>query len=191
MSELNASAVKKMKVTDLRSELTKRGLDTKGLKQVLVDRLLTALEDDQPVEMATEAKEEPEVSAEEPTAVGENGEQEKTESKEPIEEVTQEPPDELMAEDAAVSDEKTDESVPNEGQTDETEAADEQESKVDEQAAMESEEKDEEAVETEEDKQDSIMQEAEQEEKSKGSFFETIFKHRVFAHVFSWETDFA
>ena len=44
MSEINASAVKKMKVTDLRSELTKRGLDTKGSKQVLVDRLLAALE---------------------------------------------------------------------------------------------------------------------------------------------------
>ena len=46
MSEINASAVKKMKVTDLRSELTKRCLDTKGSKQVLVDRLLAALESD-------------------------------------------------------------------------------------------------------------------------------------------------
>ena len=44
MSEINASAVPKMKVTDLRSELAKRCLDTKGLKQVLVDRLSAALE---------------------------------------------------------------------------------------------------------------------------------------------------
>ena len=64
MSELNASAVKKMKVTDLQSELMKRGLDTKGLKQVVVDRLLAALEDDQVDEMATQAttKEETELT---------------------------------------------------------------------------------------------------------------------------------
>ena len=45
MSELNASVVQEMKVTDLRSELTKRGIDTKGLKQALVGRLLVALDD--------------------------------------------------------------------------------------------------------------------------------------------------
>jgi hypothetical protein len=174
MSELNASAVKKMKVTDLRSELTKRGLDTKGLKIVLVDRLLSALENDQPVEMTTEAKEEPEVSVEELTDVAENGEGETTESKEEIEEVSQQLPDELMAEDTSVPEERKEEFALKE------EPADEQESKADEPEAMESEEKEEEAVETE----DSICieQEPEEEQKSAGLYFESTFCY-CFAHV--------
>ena len=84
MSELNASAVKEMKVTDLRSELTKRGLDMKGLKQVLVDRLLAAAEDDQVDEMATEAKEEAELTTKETADAVKNGEKENIESRETI-----------------------------------------------------------------------------------------------------------
>ena len=37
---LTGAAVGKMKVAELRAELSKRGLDTSGKKQVLVDRLL-------------------------------------------------------------------------------------------------------------------------------------------------------
>lgn len=37
----------KLKVTELRAELQARGLDTKGLKNVLVERLREALEDEQ------------------------------------------------------------------------------------------------------------------------------------------------
>ena len=37
---LTAAAVKKMKVAELREELTARGLDTKGLKPALVARLM-------------------------------------------------------------------------------------------------------------------------------------------------------
>ncbi|KAK3736633.1 hypothetical protein QZH41_017018 [Actinostola sp. cb2023] len=45
MSELTPASVKKLKVTELRSELSKLGLDTKGNKPVLVERLLEAISD--------------------------------------------------------------------------------------------------------------------------------------------------
>ena len=104
MSELDASAVKKLKVPELRSELTKRGLDTKGLKVILVSRLLAALnQDEEPIEMATEVKEDGEEAAvetpEEGEAITENG---KDETRTSIAEVTSQPPSELMAEDSTV-----------------------------------------------------------------------------------------
>ena len=40
----NVSALKKLKVTELREELTKRGLDSKGVKDELVQRLADAME---------------------------------------------------------------------------------------------------------------------------------------------------
>ena len=50
MSELDAAAVKKLKVVDLRAELTKRGLDAKGNKPALVERLLEAISSEPPTE---------------------------------------------------------------------------------------------------------------------------------------------
>lgn len=38
--------VSKLKVTELRAELSERGLDTKGVKAVLVQRLLKAIEEE-------------------------------------------------------------------------------------------------------------------------------------------------
>ena len=123
MSELNASAVKKLKVPEIRSELTKRGLDTKGLKQVLVDRLMAAL-NDEPIEMATEEKEEVEGDSGpgEDKVVAENGEGEPDTS---IAKVTSEMPSELMVEDAveepsAKSDDKTTQEQPSESEKEET-----------------------------------------------------------------------
>lgn len=43
MSDLDEATVKKLKVAELRSELQNRGLDTKGNKPVLVERLLEAI----------------------------------------------------------------------------------------------------------------------------------------------------
>lgn len=43
MSELNVNAIKKLKVAELRAELTRRGLDSKGNKPVLVERLIEAV----------------------------------------------------------------------------------------------------------------------------------------------------
>lgn len=46
---MDPSKLDKMKVVELRAELAARGLDTKGVKAVLVDRLKQALEDGVPV----------------------------------------------------------------------------------------------------------------------------------------------
>lgn len=43
MSDLDEAGVKKLKVAELRAELQSRGLDSKGNKPVLVDRLLEAI----------------------------------------------------------------------------------------------------------------------------------------------------
>lgn len=60
MSELTPASVKKLKVAELRSELTKLGLDTKGTKPVLVERLLQATsgknEENDAVEGGTEGE---------------------------------------------------------------------------------------------------------------------------------------
>ena len=41
---LTVSMINKMKVSELQSELTERHLDTKGTKQVLINRLISSLE---------------------------------------------------------------------------------------------------------------------------------------------------
>ena len=43
------NVITKMKVADLKAELSKRGLDTKGLKNVLLDHLKQAMVDKVPV----------------------------------------------------------------------------------------------------------------------------------------------
>ena len=43
MSDLDEAAVKKLKVAELRTELQARGLDSKGNKPVLIERLLEAI----------------------------------------------------------------------------------------------------------------------------------------------------
>ena len=44
MSELTTSSIKKLKVAELKTELSKRGLSTKGKKDELASRLLDAIE---------------------------------------------------------------------------------------------------------------------------------------------------
>ena len=70
MADIN---VKSMKVAELRDELEKRGLDTSGLKAVLVERLTEALQA-APEEEAAPAAEEQEAAPPEPAAqVGRRG----------------------------------------------------------------------------------------------------------------------
>lgn len=65
MSDLDAAGVRKLKVAELRTELTKRGLDAKGNKPVLIERLVEALESpstkaEEQAEQAPEEIKEPE-----------------------------------------------------------------------------------------------------------------------------------
>lgn len=46
MSELTVAAIKKLKVTELKAELSKRGLAVKGKKDELAKRLMEAIKDD-------------------------------------------------------------------------------------------------------------------------------------------------
>ncbi|XP_073231333.1 uncharacterized protein [Porites lutea] len=76
MSELDEAAVKKLKVAELRAELQSRGLDSKGNKPVLVERLLEAISkvDDEkangeePMEETAETSQEKVAEAKEETA---------------------------------------------------------------------------------------------------------------------------
>ena len=47
---LTVSMINKMKVSELQSELTERRLDTKGTKQVLINRLISSLEIAEPAQ---------------------------------------------------------------------------------------------------------------------------------------------
>lgn len=64
MSDLDEAAIKKLKVAELRAELQNRGLDSKGNKPVLVERLLEAISNveptngDQPMEQTSEEPQE-------------------------------------------------------------------------------------------------------------------------------------
>lgn len=64
MSDLDEAAIKKLKVAELRAELQNRGLDSKGNKPVLVERLLEAISNveptngDQPMEHTSEEPQE-------------------------------------------------------------------------------------------------------------------------------------
>lgn len=57
VKKMSETAPEKMKVTDLRSALQERGLDTKGTKPVLVARLQEALDKEKPVEESAELTE--------------------------------------------------------------------------------------------------------------------------------------
>lgn len=76
MSELDEAAVKKLKVAELRAELQSRGLDSKGNKPVLVERLLEAISNvddekangEEPMEETAETSQEEVAEAKEETA---------------------------------------------------------------------------------------------------------------------------
>lgn len=76
MSELDEASVKKLKVAELRAELQSRGLDSKGNKPVLVERLLEAISKvndekangEEPMEETAETSQEEVAEAKEETA---------------------------------------------------------------------------------------------------------------------------
>ena len=78
MSDLDEAAVKKLKVAELRSELQSRGLDSKGNKPVLVERLLEAISKvaeengEEAMEETTEEPQEEVAEAKEETPVQES-----------------------------------------------------------------------------------------------------------------------
>lgn len=55
MSELNHAAIQKLKVAELKAELTKRGLDTKGKKDELIQRLMENIEKENHIPQEQEA----------------------------------------------------------------------------------------------------------------------------------------
>lgn len=90
MSDLDEAAVKKLKVAELRTELQARGLDSKGNKPVLVERLLEAISkvgeenggeamEESATESQTEATEEREETADEENKEEDVGEEEEEE----------------------------------------------------------------------------------------------------------------
>ena len=46
MNELSMEVIKKFNINELKSELTKRGLEVQGEKEVLSKRLITAIQED-------------------------------------------------------------------------------------------------------------------------------------------------
>ena len=46
MNELSMEVIKKFNINELKSELTKRGLEVHGKKEVLPKRLITAIQED-------------------------------------------------------------------------------------------------------------------------------------------------
>lgn len=90
MSDLDEAAVKKLKVAELRTELQARGLDSKGNKPVLVERLLEAISkvgeenggeamEESATEPQTEVTEEREETADEENKEEDVGEEEEEE----------------------------------------------------------------------------------------------------------------
>lgn len=110
MSDLDEVAVKKLKVAELRAELQSRGLDSKGNKPVLVERLLEAISKadvaegngdqameetaQEPTEEATETEEETPAQESEPdveTEVQKVTEDNETVPEEPVDAVAADP----------------------------------------------------------------------------------------------------
>ena len=115
MSELTPASIKKLKVAELRAELTKLGLDTKGTKPVLLERLLEAIsgqnEENNAVEGGTEGENETD-SKEESSQESQDESADSTKQEEPV--VSTEPSEvvsEAKAEEEKVDEEKTDSEV--------------------------------------------------------------------------------